>query len=131
MGNQSSIDALARMNQYTLDKNAATKKCEDVKKKLRGAENISKKTSEQMDIIRFKTEVITNMLSIEESKKVNYEKRIEALKFSLAKANESKINDNNNNSGISSSSSSGSKPVGIKKNSNGSVSEEEGKEEGR
>ena len=54
-----------------------------MKLKLKQQEEINKKTAEQLNLLRFKTEVLVNMLAIEEGKNSVNAKRIEVLKTAL------------------------------------------------
>ena len=54
-----------------------------MKLKLKQQEEMNKKTAEQLNLLRFKTEVLVNMLAIEEGKNSVNAKRIEVLKTAL------------------------------------------------
>lgn len=88
MGNATSIQALTRLNQLVLEKNDAEKAIKEAHKKLKVLEEVNKKTVEQVNLHRFKTDVLINMLTIEEGKHAVSLKRVEALKFALANNND-------------------------------------------
>ena len=79
------MENVNKVNEETLHNSAIEKEIRELEKRAKAADAEYKSTTEQTEIKRSKNEVISKMIEVEENKKKENDRRLEALTYSLMK----------------------------------------------
>ena len=82
-GSGNKMETINKLNEETLNKNAIEKEVKELERRMKAADAIYSSTMEKVEIMRSKNEVLANMIEIEEDRKKENERKLEALTYSL------------------------------------------------